>query len=671
MRGFDRGVLRGLALLVAALLLSFLGGALAGALAGALLGLFLPGYALRSCVEAHAPTLRLLGCIECIAASLAITPLCLRLAGFFLPFDRRHVLGELAVVTLGLLALGALRSKMPEVQPRKRTPPAVVAVVLVTLALLAPTLAVGPSPDGGETRVKGWDLNNHLAIAESVASRGLPPLNPFLASETPFYYHAYLHVLLGSMLVLAGGAAPSYLLISLLVLLLAAVFIVTCYRVVSELVGDDRVALLSLPLVSVAGGFDLVPMLGRAWLERDRFGSAAEFFLRHWNVDGWVSNRGMLVPSLFATFYWSPHAIAAMAVFLQALLYLRKSGADRVSQVAAGVCLAAMAGFNGYVSVGGAATLCLLWCLDLRRLLVSRLRTGRAPVVGGLLAGGVAVLLALPVLDLYAGQRQDVDKFRWVSPTWMLPVQIVLEFGPALLLGLAGLAVWARRDDRTGRLVPFVAMGGVCLPALCFIASTGENNDLAMRVSMFVWIGLGVLSGFALNRLFPIASSPARAPRGVRMVALAALALGFLSVVWFAAGAAVAKPTLPADEVAAGWWVRSHVAPGSLVQASPRRDNPELVFLTGHPAVLSDTWAATLFYSEPGEFSRRMASLSQAFSTADPAAACAGLRSLRIAAIVVGPPEERDFPLLGRPDRWPCLDERFRQGAYRVYTMRP
>ena len=156
-----------------------------------------------------------------------------------------------------------------------------------------------------------------------------------------------------------------------------------------------------------------------------------------------------------------------------------------------------------------------------------------------------------------------------------------------------------------------------------------------------------------------------------RIVALAALGLGFLSVAWFAAGAALAKPTLPGDEVAAGRWVRSHVVPGGLVQGSPLRDNPELVFLTGHPAVLSDTWAATLFYSEPREFSRRMTSLSEAFSNPDPAAACASLRSLRIAALVVGPPEVRDFPLLGRPDQWPCLEEVYRQGAYRIYRMRP
>lgn len=666
-----RRVLGGLVLLVAALGLSMLPGALPGAMAGAVLALFLPGYALLQCLGTPVRTDRWLGLMECIAASLALTPLALRLAGLLLPFDRRHVLGELAVVTLGLLALGALRPRAPATRSCRRTPPAVLAIVATTILLLAPSLAVGPTPEGGETRVKGWDLNNHLAIAESVASRGLPPLNPFLASEAPFYYHAYLHILLGAVLVVAGEGAHAYLLIALLTLLLAAVFLFTCYRVVSELTGDDRVALLSLPIVSLVGGFDLVPMLARAFLERDRIGSAAEFFLRRWNVDGWVSNRGMLVPSLFATFYWSPHAIAAVVVFLMALLYLRRSDADIASVVAAGVCLASMAGYNGYVSVGGAATLVLIGAVDLKRFLGPGYRAGRGLLARAALAGGVAAILAFPVLELYTGQRKDIDKFRWVRPSWTTPLQIILEFGPALVLGLAGLAIGRRRENRTIGLLPFLSMLAVSLPALCCLASTGENNDLAMRLSIFSWIGLAVLSGFALNRTFPAPPAPARSSWKIRAAALAALSLGGLSVVWFAAGAAVNKPTLPADEVATGRWVRSHVPPGGLVQGSPLRDNPELVFLTGHPAVLSDTWAATLFYSEPDEVSRRMASLSQAFSNPDPAAACASLRSLHIAALVVGPPEERDYPLLGRADAWPCLAETHDQGAYRVYRMRP
>src|SRR2546425_13060357 len=84
-----------------------------------------------------------------------------------------------------------------------------------------------------------------------------------------------------------------------------------------------------------------------------------------------------------------------------------------------------------------------------------------------------------------------------------------------------------------------------------------------------------------------------------------------------------------------------------------------LVYLTGHPAVLSDTWAGGLFYSEPEDFARRKASLREAFSSADPSITCPILRSLGIAVLVVGPPEERDFPLLVRPAPWTCLAEAY------------
>jgi len=655
--------LGGLALLGATLVLSLLPGGTAGAASGAILALILPGYALLLCLGTPARLDRLSDLLECVAASLAITPLALRLAGEIFPFDRLHVLGVLAGVASGLLVLGALRPRPAVASSRRRTPPAVFAIVIVTLLLLAPTLAIGPTPEGGETRVKGWDLNNHLAIAESIAARGLPPLNPFLASDSPFYYHTFLHILLGAMLVLAGDGAHSYLLISLLTLLLAAVFLATFHRAVSEITGDERIALLALPLVSLVGGFDLVPMTVKALFEKDGIQSPLTFILRHWNVDGWVSNRGMLVPSLFASFYWVPHAIAALVVFLMALLYLRKPAGGAAPLVAAGACLASMAGYNGYVALGGAATLVLLRGIDALR--------GRDALLRSVLVAGVAILLSLPVLDLYVGQRGDIDKFRWVRPTPLLPLQIVVEFGPALLLGLAGLTLSWRQENRKDGLLPFLLMGVASLPLLCFVASTGENNDLAMRMSMFVWIGLAVLSGVALDRLFPAFRIAADASRTVRIASVAALALGLLSVVWFAAGAAVAKPTLPADEVAAGRWVRTHIASGRLVQGSPLRNNPELVYLSGHPAVLSDTWAGGLFYADPNDFARRMASLREAFSNPDATRACSILRSLRVAALVVGPPEGRDFPLLLHPDPWPCLAEGYQRGTYRVYRLLP
>ena len=671
MTGAGHPSLRGLALLLAALLLSLFPGGVAGTVAGLILGLLLPGQALLLCLRTPARLGSSSGILSCVAASLAITPLSLRLAGLIVPFDRLHVLGVLGGVTSGLLLLGAVVPRVAAMPAPRRASPAVRLILMATLLLLAPTLAIGPTPDGGETSVKGWDLNNHLAIAESIATRGLPPLNPFLKSDSPFYYHTFFHILVGAVLVIAGTGAHPYLVISTITLLLAAVFLSTFYRVVSELTGDDRIALFSLPLVSLVGGFDLSPMIAQLLLTEGGTASPVRFLVRHWNVDSWVSNQGMLVPSFFASFYWVPHAVAAMVVFLLALVYLRRAETDTPSLAVAGACLASMAGYNGYVALGGAATLVLLRVPDLVRFIFSRFRTGRDILLRNALAGSLALLLALPVLHLYMGDGGDVEKFRWARPGLLVPFQVFLEFGPALILGLMGLiAIWRERD-RMGALIPFVLMGVVSLPTICFVASTGENNDLAMRMSMFVWIALAVLSGLVLSRLFPLHPVPAPADRLTWMATLAALGLGFLSVLWFAIGAAVAKPTLPPDELAAGLWIRSRVPPGSLVQGSPLRDNPELVFVSGHPAVLSDTWAGRLFYAKPEDYARRMASLQEAFSTSDPTAACAGLRAMEIAALVVGPPERRDFPLLAQAELWPCLSLAYHRDTYSVYRLTP
>jgi len=662
-------LVRGLALLVAALALALLPGDLAGSAAGLALSLLLPGYALVQCFRAPPRLGSWSDLLFCVAGSLAITPLALRLAGLVLPFDRPHVIGVLGGVTLGLLLLARLTRRAAATPAPGKVSPAVGAILIATLLLLIPALAIGPTPDGGETRVKGWDLNNHLAMAESIAARGLPPHNPFLKTDSPFYYHTFFHILLGAVLVIAGQGAHPYLLISILTLLLPLVFLATFHRVVSELTGDGRVALLALPMVSLVGGFDLSPMIAR--LLFDRGGSAAQFFLAHWNVDGWVSNQGMLVPSLFASFYWVPHAVAAMVVFLLALLCLRSAGSGLAAAAVAGACLASMAGYNGYIALAGGATLLLLGASDLVRFLSSPLRVDRDILVRSVLAGSLAILLGLPVLALYLGKAGATDKFRWARPGALLPIQLVLEFGPALILGLAGLLAWWREEKTRGALTPFFLMGIVTLPAVCLVASTGENNDLAMRMSMFLWIGLAVFSGLFLRRLFPPHAVSTPETRWARAASMAALGLGALSVAWFAIGASIAKPSLPSDEVAAGAWIRSRIPPGELVQASPLRDNPDLVYLSGHPAVLSDTWAARLFYAEPEEFERRMAALREAFSTTDPAAACASLRSMQVAVVVVGPPEERDFPRLAQPDLWPCLSPACQRGSYRVYRLNP
>ena len=656
----------GLAGLLAVVILALVPGTLTRTVGMAILALVVPGYAALKALQSPARFDSLPDLLECCATSLAIAPLALRLAGLVLPFDRLHVVGVLAGISLALLVAGAFLPRAEAREASEKSPAALVLILIATLLLLAPTLVIGPTADGGETRTKGWDLHNHLAVAESIATRGLPPQNPFLSSDVPFYYHTLFHVLLAGVLVAAGPAVHPHLLISLFVLLLAAVLIATFHRLALELTGHARAALFSLPLVSLVGGFDVVPVLGLALREKGSID--LRFPLRHWNVDGWVSNQGMLVPSLFANFYWVPHAVAALIVFMLALRHLR-SPRSAGAPIIAAACLASMVGYNAYVALGGATILALLAGSDLARFLATRERACRDLLQRSVLAAGLAVVLCLPILKLYAGGRTDVERFRWARPGPLVPVQLLLEFGPALVLGLAGLLIARRREREAGRWIPAFLMIAVGLPLIGLVASTGENNDLAMRVSMFPWIGLALFGGLALSRLFPAAPDKGAGGLWARLAAISALALGALSVVWFAVGASAGKPALPADEVAAGRWLRSKVPPGLLVQASPLRENPELVYLSGHPAVLSDLWAARLFYSAPDDFSRRMVSLQEAFSALDPAIACSTLRALGIGALVVGPPEERDFPLLARPRPWPCLSQVYQRGAYRIFRV--
>ncbi|MCI0408776.1 MAG: hypothetical protein L0191_09465, partial [Acidobacteria bacterium] len=485
-------------------------------------------------------------------------------------------------------------------------PPAVLLLVLLTVILLIPTLAVGPVPGGGETRIKGWDLNNHLAIAEAVNYRGLPPTNPFLSSASPLYYHVFFHILLGAIQALAGRGAPSYFLIATLAVALAALFLATLYCVIAILTGRPRLALLSLPFVSLVGGYNLVPVLFKAF-RAGELGSIADLVSRRWNVDAWVSHQKFFIPDFMTQFYWAPHAVAGAIVFLLALLFLGKEETGWGGIAAAGICLASMAGFNGYIAMGGAATVALLRGAGMLGFISPGMRYRRASLTRSALAGSTALLLGSPVLSLYFGESGDVDKFRSLQGGVWLPIQVLLEFGPALILGAAGMALaWRHRERRKGTLA-FLLMGAAGLPLICLVASTGENNDLAMRISMLVWICLACFGGLALDAIWD--------RMALRRTAMAILLPGLLGVLWFMIGATVGKPVLPGDEVAAGRWVRSHLPPGALVQGSPLRSNPDLVYLSGHPEILSDTWAARLFYSSPADFDRNLSELKETFAT--------------------------------------------------------
>ncbi len=633
----------------------------APALMGALpLALYFPGRALAIHLASDRRGAALRHATLACGLSLAITPVALRLAGLLFPFGKAMVLGVLGGFTL-ILILASLRRPLRQV-PRSAVRPAgwgVAAFLFLTAALLVPTLWIGPQPGGGETRTKGWDLHNHQSVSEAIVYGGLPPTNPFIKSSSPFYYHTYFHLLDAGVQALCGARAPAYLITALLTVAAALLFLMVFHLALADLTGRSRPALLALLPVSLAGGYDLLPTLVRIF-QSGEIAAWNEMVARRWNVDAWISHQKIFIPSLFAQFYWAPHAVSAAAVFLLALYFLENDGAGSRAFAGAGVCLAAMAGYNGYVALGGVVTLALLrgpafleWGLG---------RQDRGPeLLRSLLAGIIALALAAPVLNLYFGARGDVDKFRLASPGLLLPAQLMIDFGPALILGLVGALITRRHPDLRRGLLPFLLMGGSALVMICLVASTGENNDLAMRNSMFVWIALAALSGLGLEAAW-------RSRLG-RRAALLVLLPGLVATLWFSSGASWDKPVLDADEVAAGRWVRSHLPRGAPVQASPLRNSPELVYLSGHPAILSDSWAARLFYSNPADFDRNLKELLAIFSSEDPAISCSGLARLGVATLVVGPPETSDFPILARPLPWSCLEPAFEHGEYRVFRV--
>jgi len=78
-----------------------------------------------------------------------------------------------------------------------RGPAAFYLLLAATLALLIPPWPSPPPPGGGETRGEGVGPEQPSFHRGGDLHAGLPPVNPFLQSDSPFYYHTFFHILLG------------------------------------------------------------------------------------------------------------------------------------------------------------------------------------------------------------------------------------------------------------------------------------------------------------------------------------------------------------------------------------------------------------------------------------------------------------------------------------------
>jgi hypothetical protein len=322
----------------------------------------------------------------------------------------------------------------------------------------------------------------------AAAARHIPPLNPFFAGSppVPLRYH-YFWMLLCSLPLRLAGIAPRYGLYGGTIW--AGIALMSVLALFVQLFAGPterlrRKVLVAFALLAVTG-LDLLPTLylylRHRWVFPD---------MEWWNVQ---------ITSWVDAMLWTPHHIAALVACLMGFLVLRQPAArmrNRAVNVSvAGVAFAGSFGLSTLVTFTFAVFM-VLW------VLISLRRQWWSEAVLALAAGGLALVLALPLLHALlpgdmAGHGASpfefaIRKFSLVSGSGpytelllalLLPLNYGLELGFFLLVALLKLrAHWRQPTPLSRNQTAAWTMVATSFLIGSFVRSTTLNtNDLGWR----------------------------------------------------------------------------------------------------------------------------------------------------------------------------------------------
>ncbi len=472
------------------------------------------------------------------------------------------------------------------------------------------------------------------------------------------------YVLLGK--VAAGTGLSLVAVFHLARLICGALMLGVTYRFLAALTGSIAVRRLAFLLITFGGGLGwLLILAGRGeWL-----GSLP---------------LDMLLPEGFAflTLYALPHLAMARALLLLGWMGLLRAWEEKGTTarrwaLGAGLAWMAMAWivpFYLLVVASVVGTLLLLaWVRDRWGRGTSQERppllrwAGLAFLAG--LAASPPILYALWVFTtnpvFRAWSRQNLV----LSPH---PAHYLAAYGPAVLLALAGVGhAWRRGDPR--RLLPLAWL--VVTPILVYLPFNNQRRLVeGFPVVLALLAGWGmarrVLPAWRRSRLVrQLSRWPRYTPRKLRRWGAAFLLLAMtptygLLLVANSLEVAARRPPIfrPADEMAAVAWLARHVEPDALVLAAYETGDllpsriPVRVFIGHRPETVDaeekEALVARFFQAETPDGWRRDF-----------------LARWGIAYVFYGPAEQA----LGGfdPEGADYLALCFRQGAYRIYRVRP
>jgi len=602
---------------------------------------------------------------------------------------------RLVQVTLPLAALATpivmawlLHRFLPRNAPAILPVPAFTRADYVGLAALAAIvlLVVGPVfANIGKPMALGYayrayftaDLFAHMSVVAELAHRAIPPINPYLPTEPLPYYWAYF-----SLPTVFKGLRPSVLVdrgILQTDLAMALVLVSVWYVALRTLGASAKAAAWAWGIAVAAPSFEGLSWL---WLQYSRGGPLSEF--RFINVDGFTRWRWDLPPvdSLHRIFWYTPQHATALTmgvVLIATVIAARAAGPVRRGVLEALLLGAAMA-------VSSFVALLLVAWYALTEITLLALEKGRG-FTGWLIGRALAAAAVVGALALTIGLgmvRLGTAGNLYYRPNFHLAkgplLFAILSFGPALLLGVAGLFVLLRRRTLA---IGVVIMSAICIAFLEAVEMQGHlNSYVPFRTGQMLFVLFAISTALIIDAL-DLRSRTVRRIAWTTIAIVTTAGIPTMALDWYNArdiwndrdtGFGFRWTTYVSDdELRAAKWVRRNIDVAETVNTDPEaRGRGEWALI---PAFGERRMGIGfgLFEPNPERFRPQMARVAEAFRAGDADAAWAILREARISLVFVGQPERDRYgdgvrKFAARKDRFQMA---FSRGSVSIYRIVP
>ncbi len=604
------------------------------------------------------------------------------------------------------------------------------AALLIGFAALGVFLAYFElNTAAGYYPVQMEDWQKHYGVAFALRYTGVPPTSPFFYGMFPndtLVYYYFLHLTAATLDLLQSGGPFLHNSFVLVIVLASLCFSSSFFLLAQTLFRSQRVAVWSLAFATVIGGLDVIPILHRTIQKyRQNFPDGplpAGLFLPREHIDNWISALSLRLNTFFSYHIWVPQHLTGLTILcVGCYLYLRVENRRKLLVILP-LLLFALLGHSTWIAAIVAGCLFLFGLLQIlstyrqQGVLAARNLLSGYAIIGLLfvavaapfilsLAGPNApksgIAFEIPRLDSWSLLRPFQANF---GPTlWAriadLPLHLLIEMGPLLVAGLAGLLIYRRERPKfdptayyvllpvPNSLLPFWILLLVVGTLTVTLFASGRawadlglilNNDLGLRALMPGQLALALFAGYFMTRLPGLAG-----PRW-RHVALTGamgllIALGAAYAGWEFTSMGLAKywdaPQLTPDMYQTLRAIPEVTTPQDkplpVVQHRLHRNASRFQLSLGGRPIAFSTGEAVVFHQDVQALALAHELTREGFDNGLPLRSYQLFHNLGANYIFVGPPERDPLRHPQKYQHPQYFQQVYRNGDYEIYLVQP